>query len=48
MVVVINFTELSDRNSLGGKFYRIAQALMGKVQADRIRHSGEWFEVGTE
>jgi ATP-dependent helicase YprA (DUF1998 family) len=48
MVVVITFTELSDRNSLSGKFYRIARALIGRAQADRIRDSEEWFEVGTE
>jgi len=43
MVVVITFTELSDRDSLSGKFYRIARALMGKAQADRIRASPDWF-----
>ncbi len=44
MVVVITFTELADRDSLSGKFYRIARALIGKAEADRIRNSKYWFE----
>jgi ATP-dependent helicase YprA (DUF1998 family) len=48
MVIVITFTELSDRNSLGLKFYRIARALIGRAEADRIRDYGEWFDSATD